>query len=144
MMAKRTTAVSLKRSCAQLMAVKNLFKRVFTCQRPQLYTNQVPRRSMHKPLNYRRDGQTDRQTDRQTDVISALYSRLASVPALSCRLGRVSYNRAFGALMCCIQSDLRCSLTRVTKSVAVNRKKNCTSWIRTRDKKVYELIKNMR
>ena len=33
---------------------------------PQLYTDQVPRRSTHKPLNYRRDGQTDRQTDGQT------------------------------------------------------------------------------
>ena len=59
---------------------------------------------------------------------------LASVPALSCRLGRVSYNRAFGALMYCIQSRLQCSLTHVTKRVAINRK-NSASWIRTRDKK---------
>ena len=48
---------------------------------------------------------------------------LASVPALSCRLGRVSYNRAFGALMCYIQSRLWRSLTHVTKSVVINRKK---------------------
>ena len=33
------------------------------------------------------DGQksADRQTDRQTDGFSTLYSRLASLPALSCR-----------------------------------------------------------
>ena len=135
-MAKRTTTACLKRSCAQQRAVRNLFKCAFTCQIAQLFINQVPRQSMQRRPSYRRDG--------QTDVISALYSRLASVPALSCRLGRVSYDRAFGALMCCIQSRLRRSLTRVTKSVAVNRKINCTTWIRTQDKKVYELIKNMR
>ena len=45
--------------------------------------------------------QMDRQTDGQTDSFSALYnSRLAKVPALSCRLGRVPYDRAFGALAC--------------------------------------------
>ena len=71
MMAKRTTTAPLKRSCAQQRALIDLLKRAFTCQRPQLYTDQVPCRSMQKPLSYRRDG----QTDRQTDVISALYSR---------------------------------------------------------------------
>ena len=70
-MAKRMTAGCLKRLYAQQRAVINLLKRAFTCQRPQLYTNQVPRRSMQKPLSYRRDG----QTDRRTDVISALYSK---------------------------------------------------------------------
>ena len=69
---------------------------------------------------------------------------LASVPALLCRLGRVSYNRAFGALMCCIQSRLWHSLiTRVTKSVAINQK-NSVCWIRTQDKKFMNyVIKNM-
>ena len=66
MMAKRTTAVSLKRSCAHQRALRNFLKHAFTCQRPQLYIDQVPRRSTHKPLSYRRDGQTDRQTDGQT------------------------------------------------------------------------------
>ena len=65
---------------------------------------------------------------------------LASVPALLCRLGRVSYNRVFGALMCCIQSRL---ITRVTKSVAITQK-NSVCWIRTRDKKFMNyVIKNM-
>ena len=82
MMAKRMTAVSLKRSCAQHRGLRNFVKHAFTCQIPQLYIDQVPRRSTHKPLSYWRDG----QTDGQTDVISALYSRLASVPALSCRV----------------------------------------------------------
>ena len=60
---------------------------------------------------------------------SYTYSLLASVPALLCRLGRVSYNlsrvaynRSFGAL------------TRVIKSVAINQK-NSVSWIQTQDKK---------
>ena len=75
MMAKRTTAVSLKRSCAQQRAIKNLLKHAFTYQRPQLYTDQIPRRSMQKPLSYRRDS----QTDRWTDIISALYSRFSQV-----------------------------------------------------------------
>ena len=91
MMAKRTTAVSLKRSCAHQRALRNFLKHAFTCQRPQLYIDQVPRRFTHKPLSYRRDGQTDRrtdgqtsfqlyivddgQTDGQTDGFSALYSR---------------------------------------------------------------------
>ena len=74
-MTKRTTAVSLKRSCAQQRALRNFLKYAFTCQIPQLYIDQVPCRSTHKPLSYRRDGQTDGQTDRRTDVISALYSR---------------------------------------------------------------------
>ena len=65
-MAKRTTAVSLKRSCAYQRALRNLLKHAFTCQIPQLYIDQVPRRFTHKPLSYRRDGQTDRQTDGQT------------------------------------------------------------------------------
>ena len=90
MMAKRTTEVSLKRSCAHQRALRNFLKHAFICQRPQVYIDQVPRRSTHKPLSYRRDGQTDGRTDgrtdRRTDVISALYSRLASVPALSCRV----------------------------------------------------------
>ena len=64
-MAKRTTAVSLKRSCAHQRAQRNLFKHVFTCQRPQLYINQVPRRSMQRQPSYRRDGQTDGRTDRR-------------------------------------------------------------------------------
>ena len=59
------------------------------------------------------------------------YSQLASVPALSCRLGCVSYNRAFGALSsltfgaltCCIQSRLQRSLTRVTKRCSCKSKK---------------------
>ena len=34
----------------------------------------------------------------QTDSISSLYSGLAKVPALSCRIGYVPYDRAFGAL----------------------------------------------
>ena len=73
MMAKRTTAVSLKRSCDHQRALRNFLKHAFTCQIPQLYIDQVPRRSTHKPLSYWRDGQTDRQTDGRTDVISALY-----------------------------------------------------------------------
>ena len=68
MMAKRMTVVSLKRWCVHQGALRNLFKRAFTCQRLQLYTNQVPRRSMQRRP-------ADGQTDRQTDVISALYSR---------------------------------------------------------------------
>ena len=40
------------------------------------------------------------RTDRRTDGFSPLYSRLAKVPALSCRLGRVPYDRTFGALTC--------------------------------------------
>ena len=71
MMAKRTTAVSLKRSCAHQRALRNFLKHAFTCQRPQLYIDQVPHRCTHKPLSYRRDG----QTDGQTDGFSALYSR---------------------------------------------------------------------
>ena len=70
MMAKRTTAVYLKHPCAHQSALRNFLKHAFTCQRPQLYIDQVPRRCMHKPLSYRRNG----QTDRRTDVISALYT----------------------------------------------------------------------
>ena len=38
--------------------------------------------------------QMDRQTDRQTDAFSALYSKLASIPALSymCKLHAIHYN----------------------------------------------------
>ena len=43
--------------------------------------------------------QRDGRTDGQTDGFSALYSRLAKVPTLSCRLGRVPYDSAFGALI---------------------------------------------
>ena len=68
------TAVSLKRSCADQRALRKLFKHAFTCQRPQLYMNQVQRRPMQRRPIYRRDG----QTDGRTDVISTLYSRLAS------------------------------------------------------------------
>ena len=74
-MAKRATAACLKRSYAQQRDLRKFLKDAFTCQIPQLYMDQVPRRSTHKPLSYRRDGQTDRQTDRRTYVISALYSR---------------------------------------------------------------------
>ena len=42
---------------------------------------QAPFRSMWTLLRYRGDG----RTDRQTDGFSALYNRLANVPALSCR-----------------------------------------------------------
>ena len=41
------------------------------------------------------DGQTDRQMAFQLYV----YSRLAKVPALRCRHGRVSYDRVFGAFI---------------------------------------------
>ena len=79
MMAKRTTAVSLKRSCAQQKALSNFLKHAFTCQIPQLYIDQDPRRSTHKPLSYWRGGQTDGQTDGQTSfqlyIVEALYSR---------------------------------------------------------------------
>ena len=71
MMAKTTTTVCLKRSCAQQRALRNLLKRAYTCQRQQLYINQVPRRSMQRQLSYRRDG----QPDGETDGFSALYSR---------------------------------------------------------------------
>ena len=51
--------------------------------------------SIHAEMvRYRRDG----QTDKQTDGFSALYGRLAKVPALSCRKGRVPYDRASGAI----------------------------------------------
>ena len=47
--------------------------------------------SIHAEMvRYRHDG--------HTDGFSALYSRLAKVPALSCRMGRVPYDRAFSAL----------------------------------------------
>ena len=81
-MAKRTTAMSLKHLCAHQRALRNFLKHAFTCQRPQLYIDQVPRRSTHTPLSYRRDGQTDGQTDRRTDVISALYSRYVTLSHL--------------------------------------------------------------
>ena len=88
MMAKTTTTVCLKQSCAQQRALRNLLKRAFTYQRPQLYINQVPHQSMRRQLSYRCDGWTDGRTDRQTAF--QLYivedSRLASVPALSCRV----------------------------------------------------------
>ena len=69
MMAKRTTAVSLKRWCVHQGALRNLIKRAFTCQRPQLYTNQVLHLSMQRRLRLSRDKNADR------DIISALYSR---------------------------------------------------------------------
>ena len=64
MMAKTMTVVCLKRLCAQQRALKNSLKCAFTCQRLELYTNQVPHRSC-------RDDQVtsvtaDRQTDGQT------------------------------------------------------------------------------
>ena len=68
-MAKRTTAVSLKRSYAHQGALRNLFKHAFICQIAQLYIDQVPRRSTHKPLSYRRDGQTDGQTSFQLYIV---------------------------------------------------------------------------
>ena len=38
------------------------------------------------------------RTDRRTGGFSPLYSRLAKVPTLLCRLGRVPYDCTFGAL----------------------------------------------
>ena len=67
MMAKTTTAVCLKRSCAQQRTVRKLFKGAFACQRPQLYTNQISRRSMQRQPRLSRDKNADGQTDRQTD-----------------------------------------------------------------------------
>ena len=66
----KTTAVSLKRWCVHQNALRNLFKRAFTCQRPQLYTNQVSRRSMQRRPRLSRDKNAERQTNRQTDVHS--------------------------------------------------------------------------
>ena len=53
------------------------------------------------------------QTDRQVDGFTALYSRLASVPALSHRLGAVAYNRAFSTLMYVLV--LKCMKTAINK-----------------------------
>ena len=51
---------------------------------------------MEKPCSNVR---AEKIVDRQTDSFSSLYSKLAEVPALSCRVGRVPYNRAFGTFM---------------------------------------------
>ena len=45
---------------------------------------QILFRSMHRLLSYQHANNADGWTDRQTDGFSALYSRLASVPALPC------------------------------------------------------------
>ena len=95
MMAKRTTAACLKRSCAQQRGLRNCLKHAFTCQIPQLYTDQVPRRSTHKPLSYRRDGQTDRQTDGQTSfqlyIVDAMITELkAELPTYIAKTADVS------------------------------------------------------
>ena len=60
-MEKRMTAGFLKRSCAQQRAFGILLTDKFTCQRPQLYTKQVPRRSIQRRPSYQHDGQTDRR-----------------------------------------------------------------------------------
>ena len=54
-MAKTMTVVCLKCSCAQQRTVRKLFKGAFTCHRPQLYTNQVSRRSMQRQPRLPRD-----------------------------------------------------------------------------------------
>ena len=61
----------LKRSCAQQNTVRKLFKGAFACQRPQLYTNQISRRSVQRQTRLSRD----KNADRRTDGFSALYSR---------------------------------------------------------------------
>ena len=53
--------------------VRDLETRLFTSRRTQLCTNQVPSRSMQKPLRLSRD------TDGRTDGFSALYSRCTYV-----------------------------------------------------------------
>ena len=58
-----------------------------------------------------------------------LYSLLASVPALSCRLGSVAYNCAFGALKCCTENCMStinpCScVTKLIISKCVGKEEN--------------------
>ena len=81
MIAKMTRWAHSSWNWRSTTALRKLLKPPCTCQRPQLYINQVSSRSMLNWLSYRRDG----QTDGRTDGFSALYSRLASLPAMSCR-----------------------------------------------------------
>ena len=64
-----------------LLACKN---KLCDPQRHSFHFEQVSFQYMLPRLSYQR-AKKCRRTDRQTDGFSALYSRLASVPALSCR-----------------------------------------------------------
>ena len=67
-----TSSRSFQCSSALQGALRKFETRAFMSRRPELCTNEVPSRSIQKPLRLSRDA--DRRTDRQTDGFSALYS----------------------------------------------------------------------
>ena len=77
-----TTSWSFQCSSAQQRTLRNLETRELTSRRPQLCTNQVPSRSMQKPLR------SSRGADRRTDSFSALYivedTRIIDVGLMLC------------------------------------------------------------
>ena len=75
--------LSINRWSCRLVKINLVF-----LKRHSFHFEQVPFRSMQTFLSY----ECAKTTDERTDCFSALYSRLASVPALSCRCMTYAYN----------------------------------------------------
>ena len=83
---KSSTLRRSKRRGRQTVDIINFPNKLADARRRDFHFEQLRSRYATRWQSYERgeDGRTDRQTD-QTDGFSALYTRLANVPALSCR-----------------------------------------------------------